>query len=240
MKFIYRYQDPARGVVEGEVTASSKADAYSSLRQSGIRPMNVWPKPGLVNAVARFGKRGAAIVALSILCLAAIAYGIRSGRTVAEGTEGSRRQPAPLPRQQVAAANVDFAFRAERTLSKFARPGDVSFLDAAGGREALDMSDLPDCLGRPLEIGSGEPDQAVVLKRVVIGLKEEAAMLRRSGRDADQVLEYLISRQRMEAEYRRLAVQRVKRSPSDREKTNAMLGQMGMAPITEEEISPIR
>ena len=227
MKFLYRYQDKERGVLEGEIVASSESDAYSALRKGGIRPMKVWPKPGVINAVARLGKRGAAIIVLGVLCVVL-------GITLHSALRAPRSALlAALPRQQVSAPSVDFTYKAERTLALFACPGDIAPLESAAG--ALDMSDLAECLGKPIECAADDPEPVTVLKRIVIGLKEEAAMLVKSGKSAEQVLDYLVSRQRMEADYRRLAVQRVMRSPSERVKVNENLEQMGMAKITAEE-----
>ena len=41
MRFLYRYQDKERGVLEGEIAARDRDEAYRLLRKQGIRPYRV-------------------------------------------------------------------------------------------------------------------------------------------------------------------------------------------------------
>ena len=235
MRFLYRYQDKERGVLEGEVAASSESDAYAVLRKSGIRPMKVWAKPGLVNRLSSIGKRGLAIVVLAVVCLAlgVVTFENRSSRNRTIEQSNNRTIASPLPRQQIPAVDVPFAFSSERFLARFARPG---AMPESGDAEA-ELADLKDALATPLRVGKGDTPDAVLLKRVVAGLKEEVRMIVDSGRDVSAVITFFVSRQQMEHDYREGLLREVRFEKDDAarksktDETNRRLRQMGFLEI---------
>ena len=202
MRFLYRYQDREKGVVEAELAAPSEPEAYAILRKSGIRPMKVWAKPGMLNALSRIGKRGWTIVALAVVVVI-VTVKLLQVESVASGgfAEGNLR---PLQRGQVPCVAVDFKFKSEKVLALFARPGEVTAeMDGIGGA-ALD--DLPLAVKSPIRANADDPADVVQLKRVVVGLKDEARMALASGLSPSAFLNRLLERQRMEAAYRKSVV----------------------------------
>ena len=237
MKFLYRYQDKERGVLEGEIAASSQSDAYAVLRKSGVRPMKVWPAPGFLNRLSALGKRGWSIIVLCALCLV---LGVILVRTPDSALR--RSDPAldsaltPLPRRQLPAVAVEFAFQSERTLAAFVRPGDLASLPDSSGDGDLLLGDLDAALKRPLVTEPTDTPEQVELKRIVVGIKDEAAKVRSAGMNAKEVLDYFVSRQKMEASYRDTIIQGVRRNPATLKESNATLRRMGLQEVPQSEL----
>ena len=230
MIFLYRYQDRDRGVVEGSVSASSEADAYSMLRKQGVRPMNVWPKPGFVNRLSAIGKRGLAIVLLSIAVVVSVVSVYHAQNEVAVLRRGAGESLSPLQRQQLPPVAVEFPFVAERTLALFARPGSDAGLSLTNGAAEL-FCDLDAALQHQLDSEPGDTDAAIRLKRIVAGLKFEVRMVLASGRGVDDVLEFLLSRQRMENAFRTDKLQSVREGRISAHAANEELRAAGLAEI---------
>ena len=238
MTFCYRYQDKERGVLESEIAASSQSDAYSLLRKSGIRPMSVWPKPGLINRLSALGKRGTAIIVLSALCLVlgAIVFANRTSfnRTIEQSN--NRTITSSLPRQQVPPVDVEFRFVSERTLAAFARPGDTSGLASMSNTAAVLLADLDEAVLHPVPVDAADGADAERLKRIVNGMKLEIGISLRCGDTKDVILARLIERQKMEAAYRERAVENVRRHHDALQSCNETLRVMSLAEITQEEL----
>lgn len=236
MTFLYRYQDKERGVLESEIAASSQADAYSVLRKQGIRPMSVWPKPGLANRLSVLGKRGWTIVALGVLCLA---FGVALFSPSTLPIAPSVRQQTlstNLPRQQVPPVDVEFRFVSERTVAAFARPGDTSGLASMSNTASVLLADLDEAVLRPVPVGPADGADAAQLKRIVNGMKSEIGMSLRCGDTKDVILARLIERQKMEAAYRERAVENVRRHHDALQSCNETLRVMSLKEITVDEL----
>ena len=233
MIFRYRYQDKGRGVLESEITASSQSDAYSLLRKRGVRPMKVWPKPGFANRLSAIGKRGWAIVILALALVATICH---SAVRIRASVPPPVSSLAPIPRQQIAKTDVSFSFNAERTLAAFARPGDLTELASATNDPDAAFSDLAESLKKPMTFGEGESDEAILLKRIVAGMKIDAQMAIAGGRGTVGLLDFLLSRQKMEALFRETTLQGVRRKPSSLKEANEVLRNAGLAEIEKGEL----
>lgn len=246
MTFLYRYQDKEGQVREGETDAPSEAEAYSALRKSGIRPMKVWAKPGLINGFSRIGKRGAAIIVLGIVCLSlgVVVYQLNvenseTGRKILSATDPSVAKP--MPRQQFELVPVAFKYETEKVLQHFARPGDPAMVPERAGSSvtsevAFYLTDLEAALKEPIRIAEGDGESTVLLKCVVAGLKEEARMLLASGNDQSAVLGYFMARQKMEVAHRRTVLNSVRENPETLSDVNAELRSMGMKEIEKGEV----
>lgn len=232
MRFLYRYQDRERGVLEGEIAASSESDAYAVLRKSGVRPMKVWPAPGVLNRISSIGKRGATIILLALAVLLSVVYLIRARNEVKVVRGELQSAVRPLSRRQVQVDVFRFQFRSENALVGFARPGDSSRIPTL---EEF-SSDLVAALRSRVGIEEGEDDGVVELKKVVAGLKEEVRIAMASGETVSAAYERMVARQRMEHEYRESAVRRVAQGASDIGSVNGVLSTMGFARITEAEL----
>ena len=250
MIFLYRYQS-GETVHEESIRASSQAEAYSTLRKAGVRPMKVWPQPGFFNRLSALGKRGTAIVVLSLVLVAAvciaISYRERAVGAVAIAEDESVAKP--LPRQQCAKVDAGFAFETERFLSNFACPGDPFVVGSAAAGNgivssgvAVVLPDFEEAIKSPIRIVEGDSADVVLLKRIVAGLKQEARLLMASkGRNSVAVLEFFMARQRMEVDYRQKVLDGLSENADaedwrDRlETANKSLRVTGLKEITENE-----
>lgn len=235
MRFLYKYQDKS-GEHEGCLTAPSIDVAYSNLRKSGVRPMKVWPAPGLLNRLA-IGKRWAAIIVLALATVAAFTYALRersnavaagmaAGMSVADAAE-------PLSRQQVPETVVDFEFGTERLLAAFARPGSLEGVRAL--EDEIDPADVEAAIGSPIRVLPGDSENAVKLKRIVASLKEEARLALRSGESFRLFVARMIERQKMEAQHRESLRRQVSEGKIGRSAANAALRLMGLRELDENE-----
>lgn len=231
MRFLYRFQDK-EGLHDGELAAASLADAYSDLRKRGIRPMKVWPKPGLINRLF-IGKRWIAIIMLAAVVVALL---LRSPESVPEDTG-----LLPLPRQQLAAVQVAFAHPSEALLARFARPGVPVALDEEELDDPAFAADFVAALKDPIQSSADDSAAAIALKRVVVGLKDEARVALDSGETPALVMLRLIERQKMEVAYRdglKTEVSLAKGAEARAAKlqaANANLRIMGLPEITEKD-----
>lgn len=234
MKFAYRYQDRVEGIREGVVSASSKADAYAVLRTNGIRPIDVWPLPGLVNRLSGIGKRGLAIVVLGIVS-ATLAVMVLRSPDIPQTPSTVLRLPSPLPRQQIPdepVAELVFSNACDRFLARFAVPGREVVVTA----RPTD-GELAQAVKAPVEVSPSDAQPVKTLKRVVSSLKREAAVALASGDSADEFIEFLCERQRMEAAYRSEVVQRCKTGKTSLAAANALLRAAGLAEMAAAEES---
>lgn len=227
MLFLYRYQDRERGVLEGEIAASSEANAYAALRKSGVRPMKVWAKPGFANRLSALGKRGLAIVILALVAIVSMSVALNSRREL----QKTRSALTSLPRQQLPETSVAFAYVSEQTLAAFVRPGDLSRVEAMGDDAAVLFPDLATALKNAITKSADDTPEAVMLKRVVVELKEEARTAITGGRSPKEFLEFLVMRQRMEADYRDSVLRDVRIGRVGMENGNALLRRYGLREI---------
>lgn len=240
MKFLYRYQDRERGVLEGEIAAPSESDAYTALRKSGVRPMKVWLKPGIVNRLSGISKRWIAILVLGALCLVLGVTLLSDSQSAAPNPQSPDSALSSLPRKQCDPVDVAFGFRSEEILARFARPGElVEGVDAAAF-----ASDIHAALKTALAISDADSPAAVELKRIVIGLKNEVRIALASGEKPETVLARFVERQRMEAEYRKGIVESLREVRSDEqldrriESANKTLRLTSLREIQKSEIRP--
>ena len=240
MKFLYRYQDRERGVLEGEIAAPSESDAYTALRKSGVRPMKVWLKPGIVNRLSGISKRWIAILVLGALCLVLGVILLSDSQSQAPNPQSPDSALSSLPRKQCDPVDVAFGFRSEAILARFARPGElVEGVDAAAF-----ASDIHAALKTALAISDADSPAAVELKRIVIGLKNEVRIALASGEKPETVLARFVERQRMEAEYRKGIVESLREVRSDEqldrriESANKTLRLTSLREIQKSEIRP--
>lgn len=242
MRFLYRYQDREKGVVEGEVAASSEAEAYATLRKGGIRPMSVWVKPGVLNRLSSIGKRGLAIVLLSFAVAALAFFAFRSPRLSNSGPAEAVASVGlePLPRQQVPAVQSDFKYVTERTLELFVRPGEIASLPASFDSASL-FSDIEKALATPIVASASDSPELILLKRVVSGLKSEVALALETGDTPEGILKWLVERQKMENAYRKGVIEEMKRqtdtpTASAKSEANATLRAMRLKEVSPEDL----
>lgn len=243
MVYVYKYKTPDGVEHAGERNARDKEAVYAALRAEGVRAYKVEPKD---RASLERRLRGRTVAAL-VLGAAALAAGAtwfffvqpwsmpppRSADASETAAPRVGERASASPRHPVDLAALDLAAvlprPAERVLAGFAVPGDPppEHVDAEAFR-----ADLTGALASALLVEPADSPAAVALKRVVTGLKEEAALYRRNGNSAREILELFLRRQEMECSYR---AQLVDELPSvgapdfavRKEALNARLGALG-------------
>ena len=247
MVFQYAYRDQNNDRHEGTVVASSKDDAFRKLRASGIKPFFVAPAPGLINGILRFGKRGAAIVVLSVVAAVSIYFAIR--RIPADG---SLRDAAGVfdsqTRRQVIgdAAIIEkglrtgwrdvFPCEGERFLASFAVPG------VEAGQRNTSEDEILTALARKVGIEESDGIEARQIKSMVEGMKNELRRFLEAGGTIAGYGQRLVDRQDAEIGYYQRAVRNVetaKKSGKDDasvmlelDRQNAALRSMGIRLVT--------
>jgi len=151
-----------------------------------------------------------------------------------------RRIAKPRPRRQVpglAGAGVRledvFKYESERVLALFAQPGRMPAAVPVATPELIE--DFYDAMDEAIWIEPDDPKAVVDIKRIVAGLKEEAEIYLSSGSGTKELLDYLMSRQKMESEYRASLVGDYDDTADDaaekRAGINAQLKAMGLETI---------
>lgn len=223
--------------------APDKDSVYAALRERGIRAIKVAER---IQPVVRKGfkglrKRDVLCLVLCALCIAGVVWFFATrkarratpvNRTI-EQSQQSNNRLSPLPRHQIAGfANIDFAAvfanPSEAYLVRYAQPGVV----IPKGKPPLNLAeDLIDNLKTPMPIVEGEETSVTELRRTVLGVKNEIALLLTSGRGLDDVLGWLEERQRMEAAHRSKIIGNFKRGVTTKETANRILRTMGLERI---------
>ena len=244
MDFIYFYKTSDGVRHEGRISASNRDEAFSTLRNSGIRPIKVIACDGSKEngAPARRGiKNKVAIISLSAALLVTLAYIIvdmHSAEHVAlpqtaadkmRGIESNivkvKKIAKPRPRkqlsQQVENPSSFFLHEAESFLSRYAQPGRE--LDSQEFSEAM-KDDLLDALEDVIIIHPSDPREVTELKHIVAGLKEEASMILAGGKSVDDLIAWFDERQKMEIAYRK----RIIEDSSSREEKERMLSALSL------------
>lgn len=251
-KWTYSYKTSDGRWHEGLVAADSRDAAYEAILALGIRPAKVTER---IVPVVRRGFRGlgrrdwlllAAGVAAAAACLAFLLAGGGNGGAGRAGivaTARSRHQIEFIPQDFPHRLDTVFRFNAERFLALYAQPG-MPRRQLDGGRwmPSLDdgppravefsLNDLSDALGSEITILPGDPRWLADLKRVVVGMKEEAGTLLKSGKGADEIALWLDERNKMEASYREETVRKVRAGELSEEAADFTLKTMGLKGVS--------
>ena len=244
MTFLYRYQDGAN-VREERIKASSESDAYSLLRKSGVRPMKVWPAPGILNRVSALGKRGLAIIVLGVLCLVLGAVVLSWSRTekrvsrwggaVSAAQTAPRHQiygdPALISEMEATAYASVFTHPGERLLAHYAQPGHRVTLPPALRASHLALSSS---LTNEIAIVADNPREIQELKSIVLGMKDELREYLANGvGTTESYLRRLQERQAEEAAIYEREANALKNidDPAEYERVNAGLRRLGLRTI---------
>lgn len=222
MKFAYSYKTTEGKRLEDEISASSREEVFSTLRERGIRPIKVWEKEGPKEKRVRRRLAVACVLLVGAL-VGGLAYW--SGRRAADVGDIVVPTPAgpvtssvatPLARQAIQGDRARlaelptnlFAHVAERYLAQFAEPGRMP-----AGKLKLDNGKVEqlfrECLSQPIRFSSNEFSEYIDLKRMVVGMKRELQSYLQDGGTVQEYLAELIKRQKMEASYRDKAERRL-------------------------------
>ena len=250
-KWTYSYKTSDGQWHEGLIEAGDRDAAYAAIKATGIRPAKVTE---LVPPVVRIGFRGLcrrdwALIGASAIVLVLAVWGVAvllGGRAASlskpqgvPATARARHQIEFMPRDFPHRLSSVFKFNSERFLALYAQPGmPRSFLDGGKWLPSLDenppkaiefsLNDLLDALDSEILIYPNDPRWLAELKRVVVGMKDEAGTLLKSGKGAEEIALWLDARNKMEASYREEAIRKVKSGEQTAESADFTLRTMGL------------
>lgn len=237
MKFGYSYKTSDAARHEGVFVAKRKEDVFEALRAQGIRPMKVWE----IRAWYQISKRTLTIAVLSVLLVASLFMLKRErGNTTQHETRNRQDNPShakPLPRKYidgyVRGEDIDFADEGEKVLLSFAVPAVVLTKEEQSKlNDQLAVKRVEDAIVRPVILSPKDSNVNVELKRVLAGLKQEAQMIRATGRSTQEVLRYFADRQTMEAGHKERVLSQLRSGKLAREEVNELFRTMGFAPLS--------
>lgn len=206
-EWCYSYRSRENKPLEGRVRARSRDDAFVILKSRGINPFRVELAPGFLNRLRSLGRRWLAIALLSgvAVSFAVLSYSLhRETQTI---TQSARNRAEALPRQRISGMPPDlairlpaiFPFESERFMALCAEPGIIP-IDC--GLPTPGLRDLTEALSHDITVSDGDEEWVATLKRVVIGMKDDAALLVKKGKSPEDIRIWLSERQKMELTYR--------------------------------------
>lgn len=255
-QWTYSYKTSDGEWHEGLIAADSRDDAYKAIIAQGIRPAKVIER---IAPVVRRGFRGLRrrdwtliIGSTAALVLACVGLAIAhfGGGSVPEESKGiiatarARQQIEFIPPEFPHRLYSAFKFNSERFLALYAQPGmPRRMLDGGKWLPSLDevppkaiefsLTDLSDAINSDILIYPDDPRWLADLKRIVVGMKDEAGTLLKSGKGADEIALWLDERNKMEASYREEAIRKVKAGELSAESANFALKTMGLKGVTQ-------
>lgn len=256
MTFSYTYKTSDGIRHEGEIDAPGRDEAFTALRQRGIRPIKVVGRDSTHASTWRV-RLVVAVLSGIVVALAYLLYVEKhetpSDASVPRTTRGvletapvevpsGNRLARPRARKPIAGLvkfsdgldkllSATFTHPAEVYVARFAQPGlEVPPTDEKATLDMLEY-DLQDALDDPIFILSDDSRAIADLKRIVSGIKEEVSLLLTSGKSIEDVRVWLEGRQKMEADYRQQIVSRLEIGELSADEANGMLVSMGFAPV---------
>lgn len=255
-KWTYSYKTSDGAWHEDLLSADTRDAAYEAIRAKGIRPVKISER---IQPVVRRGFRGLRrrdwlLVFLASVALAIVATIVlyafapsdnplsASGRSGVVATARARQQIEFIPNDFPHRLYSAFKYNSERFLALYAQPGiPRRMLDGGKWMPSLyenppraiefSLNDLSDALGSDILIYDDDPRWLADLKRIVVGMKEEAGTLFKSGKGADEIAIWLDERNKMEASYREEAIRKVKSGELSAEAANLVLKTMGLKSV---------
>lgn len=231
---------------EGVMAAASKDEVYTKLKEQGIRAIRVSERIVLKGGIRSLRKRDwTIIVAMLAFTAVGACYFSRKSPPVTQARSSAPRKTASRsgsvesdvifvrrtrsqPRHQMANvpdASKIFAHSSEVFLAAFAVPGDAQNLPVLTDEIA---SDFFDAFDDEISLDPNDEKPVADLKRVVIGLKNEAESFLESGKSAQELARWLVSRQRMESSYRSQLQNDVKKGILSTADANSALREAGL------------
>ncbi len=222
MRFMYAYKSSDGTRHEDEMTAESREAVFEELRRRGIRAIKVVACDGSKANGEERPQRRKRWLALSALVGAVLASAIfiavdgnddaddaadlpRSGNVQARANE---RVATPRTRRQIGLEAITnavplesiFAHPSEALLARFAEPGRLVKVDVSG--DSALAEGFRDALETPIVITAEDSAEIAELKRIVVGIKDQAKMMIASGKSFEEAVDYFVAQQLMESRYR--------------------------------------
>ncbi len=234
--FLYTYQDSAGLKHEGIISAPGKDEAYSELRRQGIRPIRVTER---IAPVVRLGLKGLRKRDMWLLLLVALTLGVavalwatsaRAPQALKQRAEKALVASAIVgtasPRHFVDLGALDLASLlpnpTDRYLARYAMPGETL--------EVADSELTIDGLKALVVFDPADPAELVELKRILVGIKDEARKYVAMSNGLERLAAFLDERQAMERTYRAQILGRVQSGALAPEDAAAILSPMGFKP----------
>ena len=258
--FYYKTSDGSRH--ESEIDSPSRDEAFSTLRERGIRPIKLFAKGCYETSKGTRGYGRGVVVAWGVFaaivaaCFTAFFFlhfdldeTVETDSGVHVGHHGvfartragkARRIAKPRPRKQIADRGrvreiaSSFSYLSDRFLALFVEPGVVpSSEELSGFSSAAIENDLYDSFDDVIFIEPTDAQDVVDLKRVIVWLRDEAeTFLSNNDRSVEGLMKWLVERQRMECVYRLQIIQDAKLNGLDAVAINAKLSELSLKPIT--------
>ena len=241
MTFRYGYNNKKNEKCEGEIVASSKADVYAQLRKQGIKPYFVELKPGLLNKLQSFGKRGLAIVVLAVALVVTIAIILHSSLLTLNSDVSAqpRHQIYGDPAIMSDLANSDyatvFADPGERLLARYAQPGVIP-ANTENDWRVLTKATVENAV----VISPDDSREVQELKRIVLWMKDELRQFLADGEDAATYSRRLVERLREEVGIYETAKRDLEKEKDERvwDEKNERLRRIGLRTIAKPKNGP--
>ena len=238
MKYKYAYKTSDGVRHEDVIDAPSRDKAFETLRSRGIRPIKVVATDGSKENGEIRGVRKRVFIAS--LIIVAIIAGFTAHFVTQKGEEIRLLLPTKeivnsIPRHFIG-HNVDLQsykddlqFESERFLLNFCIPA-RQMTDSVTNLQII-ASDLHKSLKKPITKSAEDTPIAVELKGMIVGLKNEASLIIKSGRSPFEALSYFVDRQKMEFEHRKRIVEQVQNGEMTKEAANSLFKSMGFEEI---------
>ncbi len=224
--YVWKTSDGKRH--KDSVLASSREDAFSILRQKGIRPIKVEQVLRPIDRIISLCKH-VSFFLLVALAISSISYFVGRKSKSPPPTDPGILKGSPLPRQQIDLSRIDvhavFKFRSEMYLARFASPGILS----PTAEELPD--DISTALKVPLQTAATDSIEVQKLKRIVSGMKNEIAHLITAGKTLEEISEWLLIRQQMECDFRKQLIAGREKDPKAKDAINVKLRSLGLKEI---------
>ena len=239
MKFAYAYKTPDGTRHEDTFEAKSREEVFSSLRANGVKPIKVWE----IHSRFYVSRRTRVIILLAVALAASLVYILvapppePSAKRQVSGTTAPRHQiygdPATWENIERDGFSSVFKCDGDRILALYAIPGKAVSGTLGLSRGAV-LKALADCKDKDIVVEESDVAEAIELKRIVQGMKEELRWYVADGVGTVETYLYrLCERQEEEVRiFERTSVE-LESNPDEklREERNAALRAMGLRTI---------
>lgn len=172
--YSYKTSDGVRH--ESTFEAKSNEAVFAALRAQGIKPMKVWE----IHSPYYISKRTRLIIILALALAASLVYTIRLRRSALSTPHSALTAPRhqiygdPATWEDIERDNFASVFKSsgDRILALYAIPG-RAVTDSLGLSRAALLKALENCKNKDVVIEKTDSAEAVELKRIVQGMKEE-------------------------------------------------------------------
>lgn len=249
MKFKYYYKKSDGIRREAEIESPTRDEAFAALREVGIRPIKMFAQDGSKeNGAPQGGSRAvwvAAVLAAALVGVV-IAYFTKDEKLVEVKPQKPRNAiesevievahgmivAKPMPRRQLPKAVDGWTIRgifdhsSDEVLALYAEPG--KRVKCPSLTEEI-RGDFIDALDGKILIKATDDERTKVLKRIVVGVRDEVAVLLKSGKSVEEAMAWLEARQEMEIAYRAQVLKAVKDGDETDASAQKKLRTMGMS-----------